>query len=275
LKNPCMGFLCVLLTAFVLLAPGCGWFGGAAGPDPQPVPGLVKYGNQGGDGYFYRQPERPEAVREWVDNAAHHVFLGQSRVFDDYLYILVTYGPQPTGGFAVEITDVRVGADAVNVVAAFRKPEPGENVTQAFTYPYDLVLVPAVDLPVMFSPAGDEEYLMTLYGADYLEPISASSFWIKLIAPAEGDTATGSLLFRGVASVFEGTINYRLTDKEGLTLVEEIAQAGMGDWYYFEEVISLAGLIREGQTAVLELFTISPKDGTEQNEITLTLNIAP
>ncbi len=277
-------FMVVLLT----FAPGCGWFGAEPEPEsenddtvtepdpvPEPTQSLVEEDNESGDGYFYRSTDLPTPIQEWVDNAANDLFLGQSRVFGEYLYILVTYGPQPTGGFVVEITEVQVRPETVDVQVVFSKPDPGEAVTQAISYPYDLVLIPAVDLPVVFNPRGAEQYLMTLYGVDYLEPITASSAGIKLFEPSKNVTVQNTLRFRGVASVFEGTILYRLTGEDGAIIEEGFANAGMGEWHYFEGVIPLDGLIQDALPAVLELFTISPKDGTEQDIIFVPLTLSP
>lgn len=266
----------------MVLTPGCSWFGNDPGPgddngatDPEPPQSLIKQENASGDGYFYRSVNLSADLREWVDNAANSLYLAQSRVFGDYLYILVTYGPQSTGGYSVEITEVQVGPEVVEVKVLFSKPDPGEAVTQALTYPYDLALISAVDLPVVFNPYGAEEYLMVLYGVDYLEPITASSTWIKLFEPVEKSAVQSTLRFRGVASVFEGTILYRLIGEDGKALTEGFTTAGMGDWYYFEEELPLAGLIQETLSAALELFTISPKDGSEQDKITVPLTLAP
>ena len=281
--------LCLLLVVVLVIGSGCDFLGageinngdhgdGAAGGDngdSEKADNLVKVANSAGDGYFYRLVELPEAVQQWVDNAAENLSLGHSRVFGEYLYLLVTYGLQPTGGYAVEITDVQVSEDAVKVQVAFSAPGPDDLVTQGFTYPYDLALIPAVDLPVVFCAGGAQEYIMTLHGIDDLEPVVAASPGIKLFAPAEGDAAAGRLHFRGVASVFEGLVSYRLTGVNGPVLAEGYTMAGMGDWYYFEEAIDLSGLILEETAATLELYTISPKDGSEQDQVKVSLTLSP
>jgi len=282
-----------LIVLIMLLASitGCGLFNGdppgneeTPGPEPdpnneEPDPGadsnLVRHQNASGDGYFYRLAALPVSIQQWVDLAAKEVFLGQSRVIGDYLYILVTYGPKPTGGYTVEITEVQAGEQEIRVDVEFTKPKPGDLVTQAFTYPFDLVVVPADGLPVVFNAHGAETYVMGLYGLDTLEPITASSYGIKLFAPADGDLLNGALIYRGVASVFEGTVNYRLRDEGGQILTEGFTTAGMGDWYYFEGEIPLTGFIQEPRPVIFELFTISPKDGSEQDKISLKLNVEP
>jgi len=276
-------FYLFILLALLLFLPGCGLFGGEPPGQEEPVEPdllLIMHENASKEGHFYRLADMPAAVQDWVDNAAKNLFLGQSRVIDGNPYILVTYGPKPTGGYTVEITDVEITGQAILVDVTFTEPAPGAPVTQAFTYPFDLALVSLddpdiLDLPLVFTAHGAETYMMGLYGLDLLEPIVASSYGIKLFAPADGEAASGALLFRGVASIFEGTVSYRLKDEQGEVLAEGFTTAGMGDWYYFQGEIPLAGLIREEQPALLELFTVSPKDGSEQDKISLKLTVAP
>ncbi|MEW5784923.1 MAG: Gmad2 immunoglobulin-like domain-containing protein [Bacillota bacterium] len=274
--------LCSMLLSMLLVMPGCSWWGkrddGNDLPDDQgdgPEAFLEEYANLNGEGSYYRPVRLTDAMSEWVDNAAHHIFLGQSRIFGDYLYILVTYGPKPTGGYTVQVTDVLVEAAEVIVSVDFSEPRAGEAVTQAITYPYDLVAVPAADLPVRFIAGGAESYVMALYGIDTLETIVASSNPIKLFEPADGSDTNGALRFRGVASVFEGQIDYRLLDAAGGVIAEGYTMAGMGDWYYFEETIGTGDFTGEVTEATLELFTISPKDGSEQDLVSVKVNIIP
>ncbi len=263
------GILCLVWAAVV---PGCTWFkGGGATKD------LQEFANESGPGVFYRQAELPPAVQEWVENAARNLYLGQSRVFGDYRYILVTYGPKPTGGYAVQVTGVIAGPHAITVAVKFKDPLPGEIVTEAFTYPYDLVLIPAVNLPVEFAGHGAQEHVMALYGIDSLAPIVAASAWIKVFEPAPGAAVTGIVRVSGVASVFEGLISYRIV-RNGAVLAADQIMAGMGDWYYFEEEIPLAAIvpgITSPLACVLELFTISPRDGTEAEKVSIPVTLKP
>lgn len=278
-------FYGLALALLMLVLQGCTFFKTGNGDDSDgdnDVPGddasLEEFTSKSGEGVFYRQDEPPKEVADWVDNAAYNLFLGQSKIFGDYLYILVTYGPKPTGGYAVTVTDVLAGPEAITVEVEFKKPGPDENVTQAVTYPYDLVLVPATGLPVRFNGRGAEEYVMTLYGTDTLETIVASSWGIKLFAPAPGTGVAGTLRFSGVASVFEGQINYRLIGPDGTVLIEGYTMAGMGDWCYFREEILLAPILPANASpaeCLLELFTISAMDGSEQDLVSITLLVRP
>ena len=122
--------------------------------------------NSAAGGVFYRPREVPAEVQAWVDNAARELFLGQSRLFGNRLYILVTFGPQPSSGYRVAITDVVTGSAEIAVAVEFEVPSPGRSYTQEITYPYDLIFIPASNLPVVFQASGARVYVMTLHGVD-------------------------------------------------------------------------------------------------------------
>ena len=78
------------------------------------------------------------------------------------------------------------------------------------------------------------------------------------------------LVIGGEARVFENTVNIILKDETDTVLVEDIAQANaeeIGEFGGFEKKFSYA----EPQTnrGSLEVFSISPKDGTRINEIVI------
>ncbi len=97
----------------------------------------------------------PEEVETWVNDSLH-TYGGQSFVDGNKLYLLVTYGEKPTGGYSVNITGVVKEKDKIIVTANFIEPGEDEMVTQALTYPYDLVIIETSDLPVEFKATGAE-----------------------------------------------------------------------------------------------------------------------
>jgi len=99
--------------------------------------------------------ELPAEVQSWID-AATNKFGGQSYVHEEILYLLVTYGEKPTGGYSVEITDIKEDDEKLIVTAYFTEPGEDEMVTQALTYPYDLAMLEDPGLPVEFVAAGAE-----------------------------------------------------------------------------------------------------------------------
>ncbi|MFO7952678.1 MAG: protease complex subunit PrcB family protein [Bacillota bacterium] len=100
--------------------------------------------------------ELPSEIETWVEESKYH-FGGDSRIYDDQRYILAAYGERPTGGYSVEITSIKRKEDKIVVTAHFTAPEEGEPVTQAITYPYDLVVIEETELPVDFGTTGDDD----------------------------------------------------------------------------------------------------------------------
>lgn len=99
--------------------------------------------------------ELPAEVQAWIDAATNN-FGGQTLVYEDILYLLVTYGEKPTGGYVVEITDITEKEGKLVVTAHFTEPGEDEMVTQALTYPYDLAMLEDPGLPVEFIATGAE-----------------------------------------------------------------------------------------------------------------------
>lgn len=99
--------------------------------------------------------ELPAEVQAWIDAATDN-FGGQTFAHEGILYLLVTYGEKPTGGYAVEITDITEEEGKLVVTAHFTEPGEDEMVTQALTYPYDLAMLDDPGLPVEFVASGAE-----------------------------------------------------------------------------------------------------------------------
>ncbi len=105
--------------------------------------------------------ELPEEIKSWIEDSRDE-FGGRVRVHNDLLYILVTYGEKPTGGYVVEIDEVEKRDQTLVVTAEFTEPGEDEIVTQAITYPYDLAVVEETELPVEFVATGDEDTIPVL-----------------------------------------------------------------------------------------------------------------
>ena len=216
--------------------------------------------------------ELPENLQAWVENSKE-MNLAQEKEQDGRRYLLVTYGMKETGGYEVVIKEVGVNRDIVEALVEFTRPEPGQNVTEAITYPYDIVYTKPTNLPLEFIPTGDEEHINSLVGINELKEIVASSPGIKVFTPAPGDQVERTFTVQGVANVFEGTIQYRLKDEEGDILFNNFTTAGMLDWYFFEILIDVPAPIEDGSEFTIELFTESAKDGSEGNLLSLPLSL--
>ncbi len=99
--------------------------------------------------------ELPQEVQAWIE-AAKNDFAAQTMEYEGILYLLVTYGEKPTGGYDVEITEIVEAEDKLLVTVKFTEPGEDEMVTQALTYPYDLAMLDDPQLPVEFNATGAE-----------------------------------------------------------------------------------------------------------------------
>lgn len=68
---------------------------------------------------------------------------------NDY-YIIVSRGEQPTGGYEVEIKEVEDWGDSVHVFYKFKDPADDELVTQAITFPIDIVKIERQEKTILF-----------------------------------------------------------------------------------------------------------------------------
>lgn len=68
----------------------------------------------------------------------------------DYLYIVVGYGQQPTGGYSITVEDLYLTENSVYIDTSLIGPSKDDVVTQAVTYPYIVVRIQYIDRPVTF-----------------------------------------------------------------------------------------------------------------------------
>lgn len=219
----------------------------------------------------------PADVAAWARNSLP-LYAGQALARGEATYVLVGWGEQPEGA-KVEIVGVDRTSDepaGVRVTVRFTPAPPGPS--SRVSTPQDLVVVRLRDAKVEWLVEGDPNARVPLVLAP-VEPIVAGSRWIKLFTPAPGGVVTSGFRLSGLANVFEGTVNYRLVlgqgDGTGSVVGQGFATGAMGDWGRFETAVTFP---REaaGQPATLEVFWISPADGSEQDlfRVPLTLGSA-
>lgn len=134
--NRCLGRLAVILAA-MLLAAGCAtaaaaeeleWRGAYGGPS-SPTALLARNEEE----WLrlrraFKLPEPPQRVD-----------------FTMHMVVAVGLGTRPTGGYAVTILTAQEKAGVLCVRYRERRPRPGEFVTQAFSAPYHVRVVPRSD----------------------------------------------------------------------------------------------------------------------------------
>ncbi len=70
--------------------------------------------------------------------------------FSQRMVLAVFAGEKPTGGFTMAIKRVVKERGGLKVYVEEGSPPPGAMVTQVLTYPYHIVSIPRIDLPVEF-----------------------------------------------------------------------------------------------------------------------------
>lgn len=255
----------------------------SAGPENEPAAGLESQmsaapvsGMPAGPGSINMQ-DRPEEIRKWVSilQELHRSPLWHAREYGDSLYIYVGWGEKPTGGYSVDITDVEQNGNGELVVKAlFRAPSPDEMVTQIITYPFALIAVEKTDAEIRIEPQGEDapRLILTIIGVDPVRPIVEGSRSIKLFEPDRGQSVSPGFRVSGIASVFEGTVNYRVLNEAEEVIHESFTTAADGiNWGYFSFEPDIRDKAGDGEQISLELFSIDAKDGEEINKFRIPL----
>ena len=68
----------------------------------------------------------------------------------DYLYIVVGYGEQRTGGYSIAVEDLFLSNNAIYIDTTLIGPKKDELVTTALTYPFIVVKTEYIDKNVVF-----------------------------------------------------------------------------------------------------------------------------
>ncbi len=215
----------------------------------------------------------PEEILNWIEYSKE-LPLVQEKEFNGQRYVLITEGMKLTGGYSVEV--VGVYNNGVNLEIRVQSTEPldGESVTQAITYPYELIIVEESELPLRFVDMDNEDrYFMGLHGIDEIDkPIVASSDWIKIFTPEPGEQIGDTITLSGLANVFEGTVTYNLIS-DGEVVLSHYTTGSMGDWGYFEEEIQVPQDM-DATELYLELYSESAEDGSKMFTVTVPLTMA-
>lgn len=220
--------------------------------------------------------DRPEVVRNWISMLLE---LDRSPVWhtmvqDDMMYIYIGWGEKPTGGYNVEVSEVNKRSGELIVTATFRAPTPGQMVIQMITHPFDLIAIEKKDAQVRIEPEGEDapRLLLTIKGVEDVKSIVAGSRSIKLFEPEAGKSIGPDLRVSGIASVFEGTVNYRIRNRKGEIVHESFTTASDGmNWGYFTFQPDFQFEADGDNEIELELFNIDARDGSEINNFRIPL----
>ncbi len=95
--------------------------------------------------------------------------------------------------------------------------------------------------------------------------------WVN--EPAPGIEVSSPLTVQGSARVYEATVNLRLVDQDGEVLVDTFTTATAGGPARGEFETALAFPVPSTGEGRLEVFWISPKDGSEQDKVNIPVRI--
>lgn len=129
---------CILITCF--LWSGCG------------VKQVKEEKGKSLDFTVMKESEIPEELMKHIDekkaNEFKFTFYNQEK--KDFLYIVVGYGKQPTGGYSIAVEDLYLTDNSIYIDTSLVGPAKDDVVTQAITYPYIVAKIPYMDKPVTF-----------------------------------------------------------------------------------------------------------------------------
>lgn len=96
--------------------------------------------------------ELPEELKKIIDEKKEKPFKTTWNSDEkDYLYIVVGYGQQPTGGYSVTVDELYLTSNSIFICTNLIGPKSDELVTQVITYPYVVVKIEFMDKSVVFN----------------------------------------------------------------------------------------------------------------------------
>lgn len=100
---------------------------------------------------------------------------------------------------------------------------------------------------------------------------------IEMFSPVAGGLYHSPIEVIGNSLTFEGQVNIRLSLADGTVLAERFAMGGGTEHRFFHTNVRFEILTAdpEPQNAVLEVFEISAKDGSEINKVSIPITVAP
>ena len=170
-------------------------------------------------------------------------------------YILAARGEKPTGGYTVDLWDVKVSGGAYALTFRTRDPGPGAVVTQVLSYPATLIRTAV-------TPESITEVLTE--GPEILPwPVqSPAGPMLVAVSPLPfSQISTTALHIEGLARVWEAQFNYTLEDGHNvLASGSVLASEGAPGWGQFSLDIQFTAPTSPGLT--LYFYDLSAKDGS-------------
>ena len=176
--------------------------------------------------------ERSAEVAIWV--ADRHEELGVYVLpAGNMRYLLVAWGEKPSGGHVLRIKDVREAyTGGLAVTVELTRPGPDEQVTDALTYPHQLVQLPAGEDTITVNFIGDPWFGDALGEPDDDDPL--------VMMQVADDPIPNPAVIWGRARVWEATFTLVVEDGH-YHLAEEVITVATGgpEWAEFAVAVTL------------------------------------
>lgn len=95
------------------------------------------------------EADQPDELKQLIEEKKKEMF---KFTYSDkqYLYIVVGFGEQPTGGYSIAVEKLYETDNAIYIKTNFMGPSKSEKVAQVITYPYIVVKIENTDKNVVF-----------------------------------------------------------------------------------------------------------------------------
>jgi hypothetical protein len=221
----------------------------------------------------------PSEISEWVKHS-REIFAGQSYVYNGKTYIYVSLGEKYNKQHKVTIDNIYQDNGSLYVYINVQEPQEDIKTEQIVIYPSQLVSVQGEYYQVSFNEwqgAEIDTWIPEIYGVESIPDFTeGSSDIIKIYSPEPDNTLANSIVIKGIARTFDGSVYYRIvTDTQ-----EEIASGfiyasrGAPDWGHFEQeiFIDLPPSINQVK-ADIEVYEVSLRDGGKLGTVTIPITI--
>jgi len=228
---------------------------------------------------YQRPAALPERVKRWsqacqsLDLTPFGTLLADGK----RTYLYVGSGQRPTGGYRCTVSAiVRAGNERLAVFAEFARPRFGEVVSQAYSYPNDVIVIDGTGYSAEFFGTGDDAppFVSQLAGIDSLPPIFDQSRTIKVFLPAPNATADSAVHVSGIVHGTVDRLYSRVLDSTEV-VIEARSQTFQisPHWLVFSDTLALAPSAAPGTAIHLELYTIDDASGDIVDQIRIPLRV--
>ncbi len=207
----------------------------------------------------------PSEVDSWLTNMREYEVAGVVEK-GDKTYLLVSGGEKPTGGYQVKVKQVQESDEAITVTVDL--VSPSGPAAQVISYPNTVHTLNhrLGEKRVEFLWSSNQDPIPQVIGDQPTIPFEVTSNNIKIMSM---DMDNQRISARGIARVFEGSLNYEFVDSKDEIVESGViqTQAGAPDWGSF----ALEDVLRPSGATKLQLFWINPKNGQPQDMISIPL----